>query len=114
SDTTEKILTACSGIVTAIVPDTSAAGGKLITVKFKRNSIYSFVYGGVTRVQVNVNDSLQGGSILGRIGGAGIVDFQVIKNDNEALCPSNFGSPGFNTAIQQAILFSNSYHHDSV
>ena len=115
SDTTEKVLTACSGIVTAIVPDTSAAGGKLITVKFKRNSIYSFVYGGVTNVQVNVNDSLQGGSILGKISRTGIIDFQVITNNNEAVCPSSYGSPGFNNAIQQAILFNNSNHHsDSV
>ena len=115
SDTTEKILTACSGIVTAIVPDTSAAGGNLITIKFKRNSIYSFVYGGVTNVQVNVNDSLQGGSILGKINGTGIVDFQVIMNNSVALCPSGYGSPGFNNAIQQAILFNNASHHsDSV
>jgi hypothetical protein len=115
SDTTEKVLTACSGIVTAILPDTANAHGNIITVKFNRNSIYTFIYGGVTNVQVNVNDSLQGGSILGKVTGTGVVDFQVIKNNNTAVCPSGYGSVGFNNAIQQAIVFNNSSHHsDSV
>jgi hypothetical protein len=111
SDTNERILTSSSGIVTSISPDTTAAGGSLITVKFRRNSIYSFIYGGVTNVVVQVNDSLSGGRILGKVSGSGIVDFQFIINNNETLCPQNYGSPGFVSAIQQAILLSNSFSH---
>lgn len=108
SDTNEVLLAACSGIVTAITPDT--AGGNFIAVKFKRNSIYSFLYAGITNVRVHVNDSLNGGSILGKVSGTGIVDFCLIKNNNEALCPQAYGSPGFNTAIQVAISKNNAFH----
>ena len=63
SDTNESVLTACSGIVSSIITDN--AGGNIITLKYKRNSIYSFTYAGITRVQVHVNDSLGGGKIIG-------------------------------------------------
>jgi hypothetical protein len=110
SDTNESVVMACPGIISSIVPDTTLSGGSLITVKFKRNSIYSFTYGGVSRVVVNVNDSLSGGKILGKVSGTGLVDFEVITNNNEALCPETFGSPGFNQAIQEAILKSNQFN----
>ena len=113
SNTNESIVAACSGIVTSITADT--AGGNFIAVKFKRNSIYSFLYGGVTNVVVHVNDSINPGSILGKINGNGINDFQLIKNNNEVLCPQAYGSAGFNTAIQEAILKNNAlYPADSV
>jgi hypothetical protein len=111
SDTNERVLTACSGIVTAVVPDTTTAGGNLITMQFRRNSIYSFVYGGVTNVVVQVNDSLSGGEILGKVSSSGIADFQLIVNNNQALCPQTYGSPGFKSAIQEAILLNNSFSH---
>jgi len=112
SDTNELLLAACSGIVTSITPDTS--GGKFIAVKFRTNSIYSFLYGGVTNVRVQVSDSLNGGSILGKINGNGTVYFEIIKDSN-ALCPQSYGSPGFNTAIAGAIARNNSlYPQDSV
>jgi len=110
SDTNESVVMACSGIISSIVPDTSTAGGKLITVKFKRNSIYSFTYGGVSNVVVNVNDSLTGGKILGKLSSSGIIDFQVVTNNNEALCPQSYGSPGFTQAIQQAVLKNNYFN----
>jgi hypothetical protein len=112
SDTNELLLAACSGIVTSIVPDT--AGGNFIAVKFRANSIYSFLYGGVTNVRVQVSDSLNGGSILGKINGTGVVYFELIKN-SQALCPQAYGSPGFNTAIAGAISRNNAiYPLDSV
>lgn len=113
SDTNEALIAACSGIVTSITPD--AAGGNFITVKFRTNSIYSFLYGGVTNVQIHVADSLSGGSILGKVSGSGIAYFQLIKNNNEALCPQAYGSPGFNTAIDGAISKNNTFNpYDSV
>ena len=105
SDTNESVLAACSGIVTSINPDT--AGGNFITLKFRTNSIYSFKYGGITRVAVNLNDSLRAGAILGKVSGKGIIDFQLIINKNTALCPQSFGSPGFTAAINEAILRNN-------
>ena len=110
SDTNESILTACSGIVTSIKPDTLAAGASIIAVKFKRNSIYSFTYGGVTRVVTHVNDSLGAGSVIGKVSKSGIVDFQLIMDGNTVLCPQSFGSPGFNQAIQEAILKNNTFN----
>ena len=108
SDTNESVLTACSGIVSSIITDN--AGGNIITLKYKRNSIYSFTYAGITRVQVHVNDSLGGGKIIGKISGSGVVDFQIIRNNTDALCPQTYGSPGFNTSIQQAVSQNNSLH----
>ena len=108
SDTNESILAACSGIVTTITPDT--AGGNLITIKFRSKSIYSFQYGGVTRVAVNLNDSIRAGAILGKVSGNGLIDFKLIMNNNTALCPQGFGSPGFTNAINEAILKSNQLH----
>ncbi len=107
SDTNELLLAASSGIVTAVTPDTT--GGNFIAVKFRSNSVFSFLYGGVTNVRVHVADSLYGGSILGKITGSGYVYFEIIKN-NEALCPQAYGSPGFNTAISGAISRNNSYY----
>lgn len=113
SDTNEYLIAASSGIVTSITQDTS--GGNFIAVKFNSNSIYSFQYGGVTRVRVHVADSLLGGSILGKVNGTGYAFFEVIKNSNEALCPQAYGSPGFNTAIAGAIAKNNAFHpSDSV
>ncbi len=113
SDTNELVMAACPGIVTAITPDTS--GGQDIAVKYKPNSIYSFVYGGVSNIAVQINDTLNAGSILGKISSSGKIDFQVIKNNNEALCPETFGSTGFNTAIETAISKNNAFNpSDSV
>lgn len=108
SDTNEILLASCSGVVTSITPDTS--GGNFIAVKFRSNGIYSFLYGGVTNVQVHIADSLNAGSILGKISGTGLVYFQIIKNSNEAMCPQTFGSPGFNTAIAGAISKNNAFN----
>ena len=107
SDTNESILAASSGIITAITPDT--AGGSRIVIKFRSKSIYSFQYGGVTRVAVNLNDSIRAGAILGKVSGSGLIDFELIMN-NTALCPQSFGSPGFTNAINEAILKSNQFH----
>jgi len=113
SDTNEYLLAASPGIVTAITPDT--AGGNFIAVKFRTNSVYSFLYGGVTNLRVHVADSLSGGAILGKISGTGMAYFQLIKNNNEALCPQTYGSPGFNTAIAGAVARNNAFHQqDSV
>ena len=108
SDTNEALLAACSGIVTSITPDT--AGGNFIAVKFRTNGIYSFLYGGVANVQVHVADSLNAGSIIGKASCTGQIYFQLTKNNNEALCPQAFGSPGFNTAIAGAISKNNAFH----
>lgn len=108
SDTNEVLIAACSGVVTAITPDTS--GGNFIAVRFRPGAVYSFLYGGVTNVRVHIADSLYGGSILGKVSGTGIAYFQLTKNSNEALCPQAYGSPGFNTAIAGAISKNNAFH----
>ena len=113
SDTNEYLLAACSGIVTSITPDT--LGGNFIAVRFRKGGVYSFLYGGVTRMQIHVADSLNGGSILGKVTGTGFAYFQLIKDSAEALCPQAYGSPGFNTAIAGAISRNNALHpSDSV
>jgi Peptidase family M23 len=108
SDTNEYVLAASSGIVTSIANDTS--GGNFIAVKFNSKSVYSFLYGGITRVRVRVNDNLSGGSILGKVSGNGFAYFELIKNSNEALCPQAYSSPGFNAAINGAISKNNAFH----
>lgn len=101
TDSNQSVAAACSGTVTAI--SDIAGGAKSATVKYKSNSIYSFVYAELRNVQVSVNDVIASGTLLGKTGSGGKLFFQLIKNNNEVLCPKNFGSPGFNTALEQAI-----------
>lgn len=101
TDSNQSVLSACSGKVTSITDYPN--GAKSIAVKYKTNSIYSFVYSELRNVQVNVNDVIGSGTILGKTGNGGKLFFQIIKNNNEVLCPKTFGSPGFNIAIEQAI-----------
>ncbi len=100
SNPNETITAACRGIVSAVNDD--AAGNKNITVLYKSNSIYSFVYSGIKDVMVDVHDSIQAGTILGKLGSNMEVGFMLVK-ENEVLCPSSYASAGFNDAIDLAI-----------
>lgn len=107
SNTNQTVVAACNGIVSDI-------SGNTITIKYKKNSIYSFKYIGIGTVQVHVNDSLSFGAILGKLSSQGVLGFEMIKNDNTALCPQTYGGPGFNNAVQVAIDQHNSQNPDSV
>lgn len=100
SNPNETITATCRGIVTAVNLD--AAGNNDITVKYKSNSIYSFVYSGVRDVLVDVNDSISAGTILGKLGSNMQVGFMLVKS-NEVVCPRTYGTAGFNDAIDLAI-----------
>lgn len=104
TDTSLNFLAACQGIVESI--GTATDGSPLITIKYKSNSIYSFQYSGFRTVLVNVNDSLAAGSELGRVG-FGLMNFELIENGQQALCPQNFSSPGFMNSIALAISRNN-------
>ncbi|MBK7149681.1 MAG: peptidoglycan DD-metalloendopeptidase family protein [Bacteroidetes bacterium] len=112
-DSNQNVAAAASGIVTGIADQTG--GAKSISVKYKANSIYSFVYANLRDVQVDINDAINPGTLLGKTGQGGKLYFQLIKNDNEVFCPQTFGSPGFNTAIGQAISKHNiNYPSDTI
>lgn len=104
SNANETITAACRGIVIAVNLD--GAGNNDITVKYKSNSVYSFVYSGVKDVMVDVNDSIYAGTILGKVGSNLELSFTLIKS-NEVLCPRTYGSAGFNDAIDLAIAKHN-------
>lgn len=101
TDTNQFVASASSGIVSSVTDD--AAGNSSITVKYKANSIYSMVYSGIRSVMVQVNDSINAGTLLGKVGSNREIFFAVVKNNNEVLCPADYGSTGFNNAIQLAI-----------
>jgi hypothetical protein len=100
-DSNQSVAAAAPGIVTGIAQQ--AGGAKSISIKYKSNSIYSFEYAHLRDVTVEVNDIINSGTILGKTGQGGKLYFQLIKNDMEVFCPKTFGSPGFNTAVEQAI-----------
>lgn len=101
ADTNQYVASACSGIVTSVTAD--AAGNNAIAVRYKSNSIYSFLYSGLNNVMVAVSDTLNPGTLLGKIGSNREVYFAVIKSNTEVICPQSIGSPNFNNAIQLAI-----------
>jgi hypothetical protein len=105
TDTTTAIFTACTGIVQSITPDGN--GGNSVLIKYKNNSIYSFLYTGIGRVQVHVNDSLQNSALIGTIARNGIMGFSLIKNGHEAICPSLLGAESFNNSIITAMNQNN-------
>jgi hypothetical protein len=100
TDTEQFYVSASQGIVSSI--SLNSSGSNDITVKYKANSIYSFLYSGVRNVQVQVNDSLIPGTILGKVSYNGDI-YMSLTRSNEALCPHTYASTGFNTAIQLAI-----------
>ena len=108
SDTTQQVLSASYGVVGAV--STNPDGTYAVAVKFKSNSIYTMLYSGLGTALVQTNDNVSPGTILGKMGGTGTIDFYVIKNNTEVVCPQNFGSVGFNNAIQQAIDKHNQFH----
>ena len=108
TDTTQIILAACSGVVNKIT--SIAPGNNSILVKYKSNSVYSFLYSGIESTTLQLNDSIAGGVILGKIAKIGVISFQVMKHENELLCPQTFGSAGFNNAINLAIGKHNQYN----
>lgn len=108
ADTNQYVASACSGIVTSVTAD--AAGNNSIVVRYKPNSIYSFLYSGINHVMVQVSDTLTPGTLLGKVGSNHEIYFAVVKNNTEVICPQNIGSPSFNTAIQLAIDKHNSFN----
>ncbi|MDB5282857.1 MAG: hypothetical protein JWO06_1932 [Bacteroidota bacterium] len=105
ANTNQSIISASIGKITSITPD---AHGNTIRVLYKPRSIYTFVYSGIVNLNVHVNDTLNPGTILGRINPTGIINFAIILNNNTALCPEHFGAPAFNNSIQVAIDRHNS------
>lgn len=105
TDTNQSVVSACSGVVVSVTNNLD--NNNTVLVKYKSNSIYSVQYSGVRDVIVAVNMNIAPGTVLGKVCDAGDVSIVLIKNSNEALCPEQFGSPGFNTSVQQAIARHN-------
>jgi hypothetical protein len=105
SDTTTAIFSACTGIVQSITP--TGKGMYSVTVKYKSNSPYTFIYSGLGHVNVHVNDSLQNSALLGTIAHNGIMGFSLVKNGHTAICPSLMAADGFNNSINTAMSLSN-------
>lgn len=112
-DTNLNVVSATDGIVTAI--STNPDGNYTVVVRYKPNSIFTLEYSGVKTPVVTEGDSLNPGTILGKIARTGEMTFMVVKNGTEAICPATYGSTGFNTAVQLAINKHNTAHsNDSV
>lgn len=102
TDTAQRIVSASAGIVS----DISTINEGTITVIYKQRSVYSFIYSGVRETPLHVNDTIAPSTVLGKLATSGNFSFTVIKND-EVLCPEQFGSSGFNSAVASAIYLHN-------
>lgn len=100
----QQVVAACGGTVTAITGN--ADGSSNIFAQLKANSIYTVCYEGVANPVVQQNTNLNPGTILGTVSASNKVTLKVIRNQ-EVCCPSDFTSPGFNTALGLAIANHN-------
>ncbi|MFN8286843.1 MAG: hypothetical protein U0V74_08840 [Chitinophagales bacterium] len=113
TNSNQNIAAVCKGIITAV--DDNGDGSVAITARYKANSIYYLYYSGIENTTVQVNDSIVGGSNLGKLRASGAFYLAVIKSNTEMRCPNTYASSGFMMGIDQAIAKHNQFNpSDSV
>jgi hypothetical protein len=113
SDVNTEVLASTKAYITAV--NMIAADNYEIHTEIKRNSIYDVIYGNVAGVTLQVGDSVVQSTILGNVGSNGKVTFRIERKDTrKALCPSTFGSSGFNNSFNTSLLLHNSANSDTL
>jgi hypothetical protein len=114
SDLNQKVIAAGAGYVNEV---TQAGNGDYeIHISPKVYSIYDEVYLNVKNPTVVQGDSVDAGTILGKIGTGGMSALKVLKTEDNgitAICPGSLGNAGFNAAFTQSLAISDSLNGDS-
>lgn len=114
NDSTQRVIAAGAGYVNAV--NQAGNGDYEIHISPKVYSIYNEIYMNVKEPTVVAGDSVDAGTILGKIGTGKMSALKVLKTENNtvtAICPGSLGNVGFNNAFNRALAISDSLNNDS-
>lgn len=113
ADTNSDVVASTKAYITSV--NMIAADNYEIHSEIKHNSIYDVIYTNVAYVTLVAGDSVNQGTLLGKVGANGKAGFRVERKDtHKAICPSTLGSTSFNTPINQALIQHNSFNADTL